>query len=35
VTDAQFRAFLMATGYVTWAEIDPDPEQYPGAKLRC
>jgi formylglycine-generating enzyme len=26
VTNAQFRAFVQATGYVTWAEIDPDPK---------
>jgi formylglycine-generating enzyme required for sulfatase activity len=32
VTNAQFRAFVEATGYVTWAEIDPDPKDYPGAK---
>jgi len=32
VTNAQFRAFVKATGYVTWAEIDPDPKDYPGAK---
>ncbi len=25
VTNAQFKAFVQATGYVTWAEIDPDP----------
>jgi formylglycine-generating enzyme required for sulfatase activity len=32
VTNAQFRSFVQATGYVTWAEIDPDPNDYPGAK---
>jgi formylglycine-generating enzyme len=32
VTNAQFRAFVQATGHVTWAEIDPDPSDYPGAK---
>src|SRR5262249_56877648 len=32
VTNAQFRAFVAATGYVTWAQIDPDPKDYPGAK---
>jgi formylglycine-generating enzyme required for sulfatase activity len=31
VTNAQFREFVKATGYVTWAEIDPDPKDYPGA----
>jgi sulfatase modifying factor 1 len=23
---------VQATGYVTWAEIPPDPRDYPGAK---
>jgi formylglycine-generating enzyme required for sulfatase activity len=32
VTNAQFRAFVEATGYVTWAEIPPDPKDYPGAR---
>jgi formylglycine-generating enzyme required for sulfatase activity len=32
VTNAQFREFVKATGYVTWAEIDPDPKDYPGAR---
>ena len=32
VTNAQFRRFVQETGYVTWAEIDPDPKDYPGAK---
>jgi formylglycine-generating enzyme required for sulfatase activity len=32
VTNARFRAFVAATGYVTWAEIPPDPRDYPGAK---
>jgi formylglycine-generating enzyme required for sulfatase activity len=32
VTNAQFRAFVQATGYVTWAEIAPDPKDYPGAR---
>ncbi|MFO1159522.1 MAG: formylglycine-generating enzyme family protein [Reyranellaceae bacterium] len=32
ITNAQFRAFVEATRYVTWAEIPPDPEDYPGAK---
>ncbi len=31
VTNAQFRAFVKATGHVTWAEIAPDPADYPGA----
>lgn len=31
VTNAQFRAFVEATGYVTFAEIPPDPKDYPGA----
>ena len=31
VTNAQFRAFVGATGHVTWAEIPPDPKDYPGA----
>src|SRR5262245_33883383 len=32
VTNAQFRAFVEATGYVTFAEIAPDPKDYPGAQ---
>lgn len=32
VTSAQFRAFVRATGYVAWAEIAPDPKDYPGAR---
>jgi formylglycine-generating enzyme len=32
VTNGQFRRFVEATGYVTLAEIPPDPAQYPGAK---
>jgi len=32
VTNAQFRRFVQETGYITWAEIDPDPKDYPGAK---
>jgi formylglycine-generating enzyme required for sulfatase activity len=31
VTNRQFRAFVAATGYVTYAEIPPDPRDYPGA----
>ena len=32
VTNAQFRAFVEATGHVTWAEIPPKSEDYPGAR---
>lgn len=31
VTNRQFKAFVKATGYVTTAEIAPDPKDYPGA----
>jgi len=31
VTNAQFRAFVRATGYRSFAEIPPDPKDYPGA----
>jgi formylglycine-generating enzyme len=31
VTKRQFRQFIEATGYVTVAEITPDPRDYPGA----
>jgi formylglycine-generating enzyme len=31
VTNRQFREFVRATGHVTFAEIPPDPEDYPGA----
>src|SRR5215813_934575 len=31
VTNRQFRNFVRATGYVTYAEIAPDPKDYPGA----
>jgi formylglycine-generating enzyme required for sulfatase activity len=32
VTNAEFRRFVKATGYVTLAERPPDPALYPGAK---
>jgi len=32
VTNADFRTFVEATGYVTLAEIAPDPKDYPGMK---
>lgn len=31
VTNADFQRFVAATGYVTFAEIPPDPQNYPGA----
>jgi sulfatase modifying factor 1 len=31
VTNRQFRQFIDTTGYVTVAEIAPDPKDYPGA----
>jgi formylglycine-generating enzyme required for sulfatase activity len=31
VTNRQFRKFVNETGYVTFAEIPPDPKDYPGA----
>jgi formylglycine-generating enzyme required for sulfatase activity len=31
VTNRQFKTFVKATGYVTTAEIAPDPKDYPGA----
>ena len=31
VTNRQFAAFVEATGHVTYAEIAPDPKDYPGA----
>lgn len=30
VTNAQFAAFVAATGHITFAEIAPDPKDYPG-----
>src|SRR5262245_46958714 len=32
VTNAMFRTFVDATGYVTMAEIAPEAREYPGAK---
>jgi formylglycine-generating enzyme required for sulfatase activity len=34
VTVAEFRRFVRATGYVTWAERPPDPADYPDADPR-
>ena len=31
VTNGDFLRFVRATGYVTFAELKPDPEDYPGA----
>jgi hypothetical protein len=31
VTNREFRTFVAATGHVTFAEIPPDPKDYPGA----
>src|SRR5689334_23862352 len=31
VTNREFRKFVNATGYVTFAEIKPDAKDYPGA----
>ena len=31
VTNKQFREFVKATGYVTFAEVAPDAKDYPGA----
>jgi len=31
ITNREFRRFVEATGYVTFAEIPPDPKDYPGA----
>jgi formylglycine-generating enzyme len=33
VTNRQFAEFVAATGYVTFAEIAPDPREYPGMPL--
>lgn len=30
VTNREFAGFVADTGYVTWAEIPPDPKDYPG-----
>ena len=35
VTNRQFREFVQATGYVTVAEVAPDPKDYPGALRLC
>ena len=34
VTNRQFKEFVRATGHVTFAEIPPDPKDYPGALPR-
>src|SRR6478736_5569472 len=31
ITNRQFKDFVRATGHVTFAEISPDPKNYPGA----
>jgi formylglycine-generating enzyme required for sulfatase activity len=31
VTNREFRKFVKATGYITFAEIKPDAKDYPGA----
>jgi formylglycine-generating enzyme required for sulfatase activity len=31
VTNAEFKRFVKDTGHVTFAEMDPDPKDYPGA----
>src|ERR1700738_442500 len=31
VTNRQFKVFVKATGHVTFAEVAPDPKDYPGA----
>jgi len=30
VTNRQFKEFVKATGHVTFAELTPDPKNYPG-----
>ena len=35
VTNRQFMEFVKATGHVTFAEIPPDPKDYPGALPQC
>jgi len=32
VTNAEFRRFVRETGYTSFAEVPPDPRDYPGAK---
>ena len=34
VTNAEFARFVAATGHVTFAEMPPDPADYPGAMPR-
>ncbi len=31
VTNRQFKEFVKATGHITFAELPPDPKDYPGA----
>src|SRR5947209_3623308 len=31
VTNRQFKEFVRSTGHVTFAELSPDPQDYPGA----
>jgi formylglycine-generating enzyme len=33
VRNRQFREFVEATGYATFAEIAPDPKDYPGRNM--
>ncbi len=35
VTNALFRKFVQETGYVTFAEIPPNPEDYPAHCRKC